>query len=107
MPGTAGRVGEGGGDFECGRISKMSKSVVLYNTAGLPGDSEGKESTYNAGSTLKLGRFPRREWQSTLYSCSGETYEMKTLADHSPLCAGVGESDTTEVIEHHDTSQTI
>lgn len=58
MPGTAGRVGEGGGDFECGRISKMSKSVVLIILQGFPGDSEGKESTYNAGSTPGLGRFP-------------------------------------------------
>ena len=65
---------------------------------GLPGGSDGKESTCKAGD---VGLFPgsrkilwRREWQPTLVFLPGESHGQKNLVKHSPL--GPKESGRTE-----------
>ena len=72
--------------------------IVILVDMGFPGDSHGKESTYNAGDPgliPELGRSPRGGHGNPLkYSCLENPHEQKNLASYSPW--GHKESDTTE-----------
>ena len=65
---------------------------------GFPGDSDGKESSYNGGnlgSIPKLGRFPGEGSGNPLqYFCLKNTMDQRSLGGYSPW--DLKESDTTE-----------
>ena len=63
----------------------------------LPGDSNGKESSYNVGDpglTPQLGRCPEKEMAPTPVFLPGESHGQRSLVDYSPW--GHKELDTTE-----------
>ena len=71
-----------------------------------PDDSEGKESTCNAGHTRDMGSIPGLErfpgegnGNSLQYSCLGNPM-MGRLAGYSPQ--GLRESDMTEQLKHNE-----
>ena len=68
---------------------------------GLPGGSDGKESTYNAGDPGLIpgsGRSPREGWQPTPVFLPGESHGQRSLVGHSLW--GHKELDTTEQLTH-------
>ena len=71
---------------------------LSYNKDGFLGDSDSKESAYNA-KRLRfdpwVGKIPwRREWLPTPVFLPGEFHGQRSLAGHSPW--GLKESDSTE-----------
>ena len=82
----------------CSRKCKATKLTSLFYFLGFPGDSEGKESSCNAGelgSIPGLGRFPwRREQLSTPVCWPEEFHGKRNLAGYSPWSCK--ESDMTE-----------
>ena len=64
---------------------------------GFSGDSDGKESTCNAGDGFHpwVGKMPwRRAWQPLQYSCLETPHGQRSLVGYSPW--GRKESDMTE-----------
>ena len=74
----------------------------MNKIGGFPGDSDGKESSCNAGDLGSIpgwGRFPwRRKWQPTSVFLPGKSHGHGSLAGYSPQ--GYTESDGTEQLKH-------
>ena len=76
------------------------RTIVFYclMALGLPGGSDGKESTFNAGDRGLIpgsGRSPGEGNGNLLqYSCLGKSYRQRSLLGYSPW--GCKESDMTE-----------
>ena len=63
------------------------KWYPVYLNMDLPGGSNGKESTCNAGIPGQipgLGRSQRREWLLTSVFLPGEVHEQRSLASYNP-----------------------
>ena len=59
-----------------------------------PGDSDDKESAWNAGDLGSIPGSGRREWLPTLVFLPGESHGQRSLEGYSPW--GQEELDTTE-----------
>ena len=93
------------------RISVLWKLYATNNHEGLPGGSDGKESTCKVGDlgsipglgrSLGKGNSWKREWPPTPVFLPGEVHGQRSLAGYSPW--GLKELDMTERLSlrnHH------